>query len=376
MRRIFYILCLSFLVFSCEKETKEISGFLINGTIDNTPDGKSVKLFRYEAGKYKILDSTTVQNGKLSLKGSLEFPDLYFISVDDVVGNLPVIIENEKISVTLYKDSIFKSSVKGGKETEAFNAYNDYLNGLKKKNDVIMGQYQEAIQSKDTANVPELRKQFEAIRKEKDNYDLTFMKENNDAILSALILERGLNKNIMPPQQMKTIYDGFTDDIKNSRAGLNIRTNLIKLLVTAIGSVAPDFSAPNPEGEIIALNDIKGKVTIIDFWAAWCGPCRKENPNVVKLYEKYHSKGLEIIGVSLDGTPTQKQPKEAWIKAINDDGLTWPQVSNLKYFKDPIARQYNIRSIPATLILDSEGKIVAKNLRGKALEDKIAELLN
>ncbi|MBQ0721799.1 MAG: TlpA family protein disulfide reductase, partial [Gammaproteobacteria bacterium] len=129
-------------------------------------------------------------------------------------------------------------------------------------------------------------------------------------------------------------------------------------------------------GKTIALNDIKGKVTLIDFWAAWCAPCRKENPNVVNVYNKYHEKGLEIIGVSLDGTPQQKDAKQAWMDAIEKDKLTWNHVSNLQYFNDPIAKQFNINSIPATFLIDAEGKIIAKNLRGPALEEKIASLLN
>ena len=172
------------------------------------------------------------------------------------------------------------------------------------------------------------------------------------------------------------MFNNFTDDVKQSRSGKELKGFLDATKATAEGSVAPNFSAPTPTGELLELNDIRGKVTIIDFWAAWCGPCRKENPNVVKVYEKYHDKGLEIIGVSLDGSRRQQDPKAAWIKAIEDDKLTWHHVSNLKYFNEPIAKQYSIRSIPATFILDSEGKIVAKNLRGKALEDKIAEMLN
>ena len=126
---------------------------------------------------------------------------------------------------------------------------------------------------------------------------------------------------------------------------------------------------------MVSLNDVKGKVTIIDFWAAWCGPCRRENPNVVRIYNKYHDQGLEIIGVSLDGTRNQKDPKNAWLNAIKKDELTWTHVSNLQYFQDPVAQLYNINAIPATFILDEKGKIVAKNLRGRALELKVQELL-
>ena len=147
-------------------------------------------------------------------------------------------------------------------------------------------------------------------------------------------------------------------------------------MATEIGQIAPTFSGPSPSGEMIALNDIKGKVTLIDFWASWCKPCRRENPNVVKVYNKYHDKGLEIIGVSLDGSRNQRDPKAAWVKAIQDDNLTWNHVSNLQYFNDPMAKAYNIRSIPATFLIDENGKILAKNLRGDALEKAIAQHLN
>ena len=133
--------------------------------------------------------------------------------------------------------------------------------------------------------------------------------------------------------------------------------------------MAPDFSAPDPNGNQIALSDVKGKLTLIDFWAAWCKPCRAENPNVVRVYEKYHDKGLNIIGVSLD------RKAEAWKKAIIDDKLVWNQVSNLAYFNDEVAKLYNVNAIPAAFLIDANGVIVAKNLRGPALETKVAEML-
>ncbi len=145
----------------------------------------------------------------------------------------------------------------------------------------------------------------------------------------------------------------------------------ITVFGTNIGDYAPTFTAPTPDGNSFSTASLESKVTILDFWASWCGPCRKENPNVVRMYNQYHDKGLEIVGVSLD----KAGQKDRWLKAIEQDKLTWKHVSNLQGWQEPIAQTYGVRSIPATYILDKDGKIVAKNLRGKALEDKVAELL-
>ena len=135
------------------------------------------------------------------------------------------------------------------------------------------------------------------------------------------------------------------------------------------GKPAPDFSAATPDGKKMSLKEAMGKVTVIDFWASWCKPCRMENPNVVALYNEYHSQGLNIIGVSLD------KDGDKWKEAIAADKLTWNHVSNLKHWDEPIAKQYGVQSIPATFILDANGKIVAKDLRGDALKAKVQELL-
>jgi peroxiredoxin len=142
------------------------------------------------------------------------------------------------------------------------------------------------------------------------------------------------------------------------------------MLAVVVGKPAPKFSAKSPEGKLISLDESLGKVTIVDFWASWCAPCRKENPNVVALYNEYHSKGLNIIGVSLD------QDAKKWKDAIAKDNLSWIHVSNLKYWDEPIGKQYGISSIPATFILDAKGNIVAKDLRGDALRAKVKELLD
>ncbi|MBP8824060.1 MAG: redoxin domain-containing protein [Flavobacteriales bacterium] len=136
-----------------------------------------------------------------------------------------------------------------------------------------------------------------------------------------------------------------------------------------VGSDAPDFTQNTPEGKPLALSSLRGKVVLIDFWASWCRPCRMENPNVVKMYNKYHSRGFEILGVSLDKT------KEAWTGAIQQDGLKWNHVSDLAFWNNAVAQQYGVSAIPYTVLIGRDGKVLAKNLRGAALETKLAEVL-
>jgi peroxiredoxin len=143
-----------------------------------------------------------------------------------------------------------------------------------------------------------------------------------------------------------------------------------KLKITAIGQLAPEIALTNPNGQVVKLSSLRGKYVLIDFWAKWCGPCRRENPNVVKAYKRFKDKGFEVFGVSLD------RNKEDWLKAIAEDGLTWTHVSDLKYFESQAAKDYNINAIPFSILLDKTGKIIAKNLRGAALEQKLEEVFN
>ncbi|MBX2941959.1 MAG: TlpA family protein disulfide reductase [Cyclobacteriaceae bacterium] len=142
-----------------------------------------------------------------------------------------------------------------------------------------------------------------------------------------------------------------------------------KMKVLAIGQPAPEISLPNPEGEIVSLSSLRGNYVLVDFWAKWCGPCRQENPNVVRMYHKYNDKGFEVFGVSLDRT------KEDWLQGIKEDGLVWTQVSDLKYFNSAAAELYNVSAIPFSVLVDPNGIIIGKNLRGKGLEKKLEEVL-
>ena len=201
-----------------------------------------------------------------------------------------------------------------------------------------------------------------------------------------MILGQVAQMRISSIDEVKTLFDGLDPSIKKTKDGKQIADYFAKIEAekngqpaptaegaeaagAKVGDLAPQFSAPTPDGKQLALKQALGKVTIVDFWASWCKPCRAENPNVVALYNELHSKGLNIIGVSLDRTA------DKWTEAIAADKLTWNHVSNLKFWDEPIAKQYGVTSIPATFILDANGKIVAKDLRGPELKAKVQELL-
>jgi peroxiredoxin len=184
--------------------------------------------------------------------------------------------------------------------------------------------------------------------------------------LSGVITILRQKKHSAYPHFGQQFVDRYRD--KLPQATFELHSHLQSMKDLQIGGTAPDFTQKTPEGEELSLSDLRGKVVLLDFWASWCGPCRRENPNVVKVYEKYKDKGFEILGISLD------RSRERWLKAIEQDGLTWKHVSDLKYWSNAVAKQYNVRSIPHTILLDEEGKIIARNLRGKRLEQALAEI--
>ncbi|WP_242131838.1 TlpA disulfide reductase family protein [Aestuariivivens marinum] len=378
MNKLSYLL-LFLLFFSCQNQKPFKDSYSIEVHAPGIYNGMRAYLkVQDERGRLINKDTAIVIDEKFSFQGKRDEPSLELLTINGYEGFLPVIIENGEIYIYIEKDSLLTSKISGTANNEAYQRYFKNENSLKDKLKTLTSNYQKATAS-NSRDQKAILKEITQTRETLNELPITYITQNKDVYLSVLILNQAIQNRQLNFEQIESAYNSLPQALKTSTNG-----NKIGAFITAqkqimeaekatqIGNMAPNFSAPTPEGQTLALNDVKGKVTIIDFWASWCGPCRRENPNVVKLYETYHKKGLEIIGVSLD----REGQKDRWLKAIEDDQLTWHHVSNLKFWQDPIAKLYNVRSIPATFILDTEGKIIAKNLRGQALEKKIAELLN
>lgn len=368
MKQILLILSLILLITACDTTPGK---FEIVGTVA-VKDNSSV--YRLEADRNNqpvIVDSVKVQDGVFSFKGEALQPDINYIRVEGVNGSFPLIIEAGKIKTTIYKDSLAVSKAKGTVSNDGFMEYKAetkvFINSLNS----IGSELQGAIYAQDSLLISDLQDQYRAVQGQIRDYELEYVKSNPDSYISVLILERVLATKAMSNRDLSTYFEALSDRVKDSRSGAMIASQLnAPEPAASLGQPAPLFEGPTPEGNLMKLEAHMGKVTLVEFWASWCRPCRAENPFFVRMYNRLHPKGLEIVAVSLD------KEKSKWVQAIEDDGLQWTHVSNLKFWRDPIAQLYGVDAIPNNFILDENGTIVAKSLRGPALEQKLEELLN
>lgn len=353
--------------------------YTINGTlIGDVADSTAVYLKKAGAQNGLVdVDTAMVVNGNFAFTGQKNSPEMHFIFVDQLGGYAATIVENGEIEFTAHKDSLGFAKAVGTPQNEFLYDFQKNSREVSNQAMNIQKDLRSATAARDTVLVNSLQDELNELRGEYEAFELEYIESHPNALISALLIDRAINNRTSTGEELQKLYDGLSPEIKETEAAKKVLKTLDALNKreansknTSVGAVAPDFSAPSPSGEFLALSDVKGKVTLIDFWAAWCRPCRAENPNVVKVYNKYKEKGLSIIGVSLDKTA------EAWKKAISDDGLAWNHVSNIAYFDDAIAKLYNVDAIPATFLLDENGVIIAKNLRGPALEARISELLD
>lgn len=382
MKKVLLLVSAVAVLVACNKAGE--NEYIVTGTVKGVDNGKTVVLEKQDSlGQLKPIDTVKIENGKFTFKGTAKEPEMYLVQVEALQGKVPFILENGDIEMDINKDSVNISTVKGTYNNDELNSYKE--SGMKIQKKMMkfqkdnMAKMQQAQQSQDTVMMNSLRKEYSKFQEEFVKQSDDYVSNHPKAFISALIIDGMFNQMMPDVEKIKKYYHALDTSVKNTRPGKNIKKKLDQFAnppaaapaagATEVGSIAPDFSAPGPDGKPISLKQAMGKVTLIDFWASWCKPCRAENPNVVAIYNELHAKGFNIIGVSLD------KEAAAWKEAIAKDKLTWHQISNLKFWEEPIAVTYGVKSIPATFLLDANGKIVAKDLRGAALNAKINELL-
>jgi peroxiredoxin len=332
--------------------------------------------YRVAKGKSQV-DSADVVGGKFQFSGTTDTTPkgayLLFNAKGTGVGNAKdyrnIYIEPGVIKINAAGD-LANAKVDGPKTNRDNEKYqlaqkpvNDAYKALEEKQKAATPEQQSSPAFIKQAKADEL-----AIDKQSAEVDKKFIAENPDSFISLNALESFAYSadyvDIAP------LFDALTPALKATDAGKEFAAHMPKIKAVALGATAPEFTEADTSGKMVSLSSFRGKYVLVDFWASWCGPCRRENPNVVQAYNHYKNKKFTVLGVSLD----RPNAKEKWLAAIHKDGLTWTHVSDLKFWDSQAAGLYAVRGIPQNFLLDPNGKIIAKNLHGEELENKLAEL--
>ncbi|MEP6710903.1 MAG: TlpA disulfide reductase family protein [Ferruginibacter sp.] len=325
---------------------KTIDGFVINGIITGYADGAQVNLLNANTGEPEA--TTKIANGKFILSGKMPFPDFRVITVNNDKRYITLFLDNSIIELNAVKDSIENASVSGSASHNEFIEYN-------------------------TATKP-----YEKMLNQQGNYDAAFMGQAAavlekfigqypDSYISPLAVYR-YNQITSNGEKMEALFNSLGAPAKASPIGNFLAKQIEENKKNPMGKPLGEFSQQDTSGHTVSLSSLKGKYVLVDFWASWCGPCRAENPNVVRMYNKFKDKKFTVLGVSLD------RSKKPWLDAIYADALTWTHVSDLQGFNNSVAQQFQISAIPQNFLLDPEGNVIGKNLRGAALEYKLTSL--
>jgi len=360
------------------QEKKNEQPFTIEGSVAQLQKPAKVYLSIRNARMNK-LDSTEVKDGKFSFSGSVEEPTLANLllkvqdpSAPELTGPvkkdmLTVFLEKGKMNIAA-QDSIGKATVTGSKANDDFKHLKDLLKDVDSQLMDLKLQYRQLYMAKDEEGMKKLEPKFDEVEANQKTIMGDYLKNNTSSPIALFVLNQYAGYEINPTE-ITPIFNKLSKTLRNSPSGKELATRLESARKTAVGQPAMEFSQPDADGKLVSLASYKGKYVLVDFWASWCGPCRAENPNVVKAYSRFKDKGFDILAVSLD------DKKDKWQAAVQADNLPWTHVSDLKGWKNEVAEQYGIQAIPQNLLLDPKGVIIAKNLRGDALEKKLEEVI-
>ena len=365
MKKLFILFAAALLVASCAKEPK----FVISGTVDGAQDG-IILLQKRIPGGYSVIDSANLVNGSFTFEGVIEYPQMVNLAIKDKRGGLNFFIENSEITITGKADSLYLASVTGSQTHTEYETYKASFDGMNDEMRKAYDRYREAKMAGNEELASAIEKEFEAMDTKQTEMKKEFITNNPSSYITPSVL--GEIAYYLEASEMEELLGKLDTTLNKVQSVVTMKEKLVLLKAVAIGQKAPDFTLNDVDGNPVSLYSKIGgntKLLLVDFWAAWCGPCRQENPNVVKVWNEYNKLGFDVFGVSLD------QTADAWKKAIADDKLTWTHVSDLKYWDCAPAKLYAVSAIPANFLLDENGIIVGHNLRGDALGAKVKELL-
>jgi peroxiredoxin len=347
---------------ACKQEKKD--SFSVTGDIKgikapyvylHVPAGDSVKT-----------DSAVISNGHFAFKGSVAEPGMAYLDTKD--RYIELFLENADIRVTGNMDSLDKLKITGSASQAEYDSLKASIADITTQEDSLYQQYDNASRKKDSVTGAAIEARLDSLREQRRGRIYVYIAAHPKSPVSVYEIS-SMTIGVDYPR-LKTLYSSLDTAAQNSEGGRSLGKRLAILSKSAIGQPVIDFTQNDMNGRPVTFSQYnRGKYVFLDFWASWCGPCRGENPNVLKAYNRFKDQGLAVLGVSLDDDSAK------WKQAVRQDGMPWTQVSDLKGWKNEVAQQYGIQGIPFNFLVDPSGIIIAKDLRGMALEQKLSEFL-